>query len=206
MIQMLKRDFYLNRMVIGIYILFVPLIYIMNTDPFYIYGGATTGLVFNVFFYDNKNHITRFISSLPVNKKAIVFGRYLFLLFAIVIILFYQWLIDSIAHNGLSYLDAEPITPAKIGLIFLSISVTAAIAIPAFYFFESIMKATIFLFILLFVVAFSMAVISELINFIPSVTDTLNQMPVFIPVLSALICLYASFKLSSWIFARKDII
>ncbi|OZU88173.1 hypothetical protein CIL03_13710 [Virgibacillus indicus] len=212
MAQLVKKEFQLNIIYLIFIILFIPFSYVMDMPSTFIFIGAMLGFLFNAFYYDSKNHVNRLTASLPFRKKHVVLGKYVFFLIISAGFLLYLWLVDSIAHYGLPYLESQPLHWFLVLLIFASIAIMLSISIPIYYLIQSYMKAFFVQIVFLFSIAFGIVIIianpfiqvnDSIIRFI---LDIIALQPVLIVVGFSFISLYLSYRLSTWIYIRKDII
>lgn len=216
MLQMMKRDYIINKVYFLIVILLVPFIYALDMSPQFIYVGIVVGCIFNVFYYDGHNHVSRYIVSLPVSRNHIVLGRYTFLLIVAVTFLLYLWMIDMLVHyffpminNWIFFATSfQPITPAVIIFTFIPIIIVVAVSVPIYYFFQSFIKSLLAQGALLFIGVLCMAIFGKYIpeSIIIIIIDMINIQPVLIMFILSIICLSISFKLSATIFTKRDII
>lgn len=214
MLQMMKRDFLINRFYFLIIFLALPVFYVMDLSPLFMFAGMMLGGLFNVFYYEGHNHVNRFISSMPIKKEITVIGRYIFLQLVILFFILYLWVVDIVSHYGLPYISYQPLTLFSLILTITFINIIIAISIPIYYFFQSFMKSLLFqgaLFIM-FVVSFIIIVRNfDLlsIHFIASaltmIESLLSVQPYLVPILFSIVCLFLSYKLSVRIFTKKDI-
>src|SRR5690625_1424383 len=65
--------------------------FVIEIAESFIFIVAFFALVFSLYTYDDRNHVHRFIISLPVKKADIIRGRYIYSLFIIIILLFVLW-------------------------------------------------------------------------------------------------------------------
>lgn len=212
MAQLVKKEIQLNIIYLIFIILFIPFSYVMDMPSTFIFIGAMLGFLFNAFYYDSKNHVNRFTASLPFRKKYVVLGKYVFFLIVTAGFLLYLWLVDTIAHYGLPYLESQPLHWFLVLLIFASIAIMLSISIPIYYLIQSYMKAFFVQIVLLFSIAFGIVIIiaNPLIqvndSIIRFILDIIVLQPVLIVVGFSFISLYLSYRLSTWIYIRKDII
>ncbi|MEN1967448.1 ABC-2 transporter permease [Lentibacillus sp. N15] len=208
MVHMLKCDLALNRGFIEFVIFFIPIIYLLNLEPIYMYSGLMMGICFNTFYSNAKDKANRFIVSLPISKFVIVSSRYIFFLSVIAGCVIYQGLIDILIHEWLPSLQMKPLTIMSIGWIFIIISIATAIALPIYYMCRSFMMATVIIFSVLLIVAFSLGMLSAAVNDVATFFSALNNMVSYpwmlISILITLVCTVLSFQLSLWIFRRSD--
>src|SRR5699024_2153283 len=158
MVHMIKRDYYINFLYVLIIILALPLIYWAQISPLFAYLGVIIGFIFNVFYYDNHNHVSRSIVSMPINKKQIVLGRYTFLFFVTVLFLLYIWFIDTLVHyfapklSGLlPIIPYKPISLTSALLVFAGIMLFILISILIFYLFQFFLNTFFFLYIIIII-------------------------------------------------------
>src|SRR5699024_10656733 len=97
MLQMVKRDFQIHSYQLIPIFIFTPLVYVMNTSIVAIYLFAVFYLNFIVFYSDQKSHVNQFLVSMPLQRKSITLGRYVFFLISSLIIIVYHLVIDRLA-------------------------------------------------------------------------------------------------------------
>lgn len=209
MIQLLKREFYLNRIFLLIVFLTFPVIHGV-VYPLLVFGAILGFATYQSFYDEFKNHVNRSLVSMPIKKEYIVLARYLFLLFAIILSFFYLWLIDNFANVGLPVLDFGKTIGLSLFLMAILFGLILSILIPFFYYFQSFQKTFITHLLLLFVflIGFKLFVESpdfSHASFIDKILDIISIEPFFIPIVCALGCLYISYKLSVYFFNQKDI-
>lgn len=142
MIQMIKREYVLNKLFfLSVYLLF-PFIYLVNISPIFMYFGIILGYIFNLFYYDHHNQLNHFIVSLPIKKSNIVLGRYASSFTFMTVSLLYLWLIDTLAHYAFSLIEFlptieyKPITASTIIGTFILITIAVTVSMPIYYFFQ----------------------------------------------------------------------
>lgn len=193
MIQMMKRDFYASRWYILIIFLLIPLFYAINVQYQYIYGYAILFIIFVIFNADYKNKINRFLVSLPIEQRKLVTGRYAYSLFVLLLLLIFHYIVDAIVHAGLPSLDVEPLTGQTILFIIFSLTIGISLSLPVYYFFKSFIIAAFVNGLLLgfglFHIQFS----------------TIHMHSNLISSLFSIGFLYGSYRLSFWLFERKDL-
>lgn len=59
MLQLIKRDYLINQMYFVIILMAIPAIYIFDISPLFMYMFIMFGVLFNVFYYDDHNHVYR---------------------------------------------------------------------------------------------------------------------------------------------------
>src|SRR5690625_6879344 len=65
--------------------------FIMSLPASFIFVVSFFALIFSLYTYDNKNHVQRFIVSLPVSKKDIIRGRYIYSVCTVIFLLLILW-------------------------------------------------------------------------------------------------------------------
>lgn len=216
MLQMMKRDYYINKSYFLIVLLIFPFIYVLDISPQFIYAGIIVGCIFNLFYYDGHNHVSRYIVSLPVNRCHIVRGRYFFLFIVSVTFLVYLWVIDMLAHyffpmiNNWIFFETSypPITPIVLMVTFIAVVIIVGVSVPIYYFFQSIIKSWIVQSALLFIGVLGIANFGKYISesIVITILDIINIQPVLIPITLTFTGFYVSYKLSATIFAKRDIV
>ncbi|WP_058949212.1 ABC-2 transporter permease [Oceanobacillus picturae] len=206
---LMKRDFYINAIYFLIIALAIPALYIIEMAEFYLYFGIMMGFLFNLFYYDHRNNVNRFIGSLPVKLQHVVLSRYVLLLVVVVGFLLYTWLVDSLAHNGLPYIESKTMSSIEITILFTLISIAISISIPIYYFVKSITTALAIQGGLLIFGTFTFAILTgnELITFHDSLLlwffDLIEIQPIVMLIIISLVFLYLSYLLSARIYIKK---
>src|SRR5690625_1176344 len=90
--NLVKQNFLIHSpyTYIGI-ILGMMVAFLMAIPASFIFVVSFFALIFSLYTYDDRNHVQRFIISLPVSKKDVVRGRYLYSLFTIILLLLILW-------------------------------------------------------------------------------------------------------------------
>src|SRR5690625_7882335 len=65
--------------------------FIMALPASFIFVVSFFALIFSLYTYDNRNHVQRFIVSLPVSKKNIIRGRYIYSVCTVIFLLLILW-------------------------------------------------------------------------------------------------------------------
>ncbi|WP_404454574.1 ABC-2 transporter permease [Oceanobacillus kapialis] len=206
---LMKKDFYINGIYYLIISALIPLFYVMEVDQHYLYYGIMIGFLFNLFYYDHRNHVNRFIGSLPVKLRNVVWARYITMFLILVCFILYVRLVDSLAHYGLPYLEFQPMTALEIMILFTSISITIAVSMPIYYLVKTFMKAIGIQMGLLLFSTFTFAIMigNDYITFyeplLLGVFKLIDIQPYLMLTLISLLFLYLSFLLSAWIYTKK---
>lgn len=158
MLHLMKRDYYVIHLYMLVILLAIPFIYIAQISSLFAYVGIMMGFIFNVFYYEGHNHVSRYIVSVPVSKSQIVLSRYMFLVITATLLLLYIWFIDILAHYLSSVIrfwspdfTNQPITFQTVLFLFMGILVIASITIPIYYICQSVIKALLIQSALLFI-------------------------------------------------------
>lgn len=214
--HMMKRDYVLNKMMFFIVSLFIPLIYIFQVSPLFIYSGIILGVIFNLFYYDSHNQVNRYMVSLPISKKQIVMARYAFLLTVMVFYLLYTWIIDALAHRLIPNLDIlpdlmyAPISLRSAMMTFSVIMLIMTVVVPIYYFCQSFITSLLVqggLLIIGFIgFAYLFSKLPEsTLKSIANIAKWIYTNPTPFTIMFSIVTLAISYPLSLWIFTRKDI-
>lgn len=219
MIEMMKRDYYINQMYFLFVVIFIPFIYVFNLSPLFIFIGMMIGSIFNLFYYDNHNHTNRFIVSMPVNRNVVVLSRYLSIMIVTIILLIYLWIIDYLAHTFIlpfisDWIPAFEIQPVSLILLmftFFAVVVITSVSIPIYYYFQSFMKSLIAQGVLFVIGIIGFTLFILFMDYIPEkvillVLDLIDFQPIVSFIVCIAICLTVSYKVSTFIFAKRDIV
>lgn len=207
--QLMKKDLYLNGIYYLVIVLLIPVFYVIELSEIYFFFAIILGFLFNLFYYDNRNNVNRFIGSLPVKLHHVVLSRYASLLLFVVGFLLYVWLVDSLAHHGLPYLASQPIDPISMTILFTTICMIVSISLPIYYFVKSFNKTFFLQIIFLLFSSFAFAVIqgNELISFhkpfLKWLFDVIAFQPIVILIVISLVFFYLSYLLSARIYTKK---
>ncbi|MCG3420250.1 ABC-2 transporter permease [Oceanobacillus jordanicus] len=208
-LHLMKKDFYINSFYYGFNALLIPLFYVMGFTESYFFFVIMIHFLFNLFYFDHRNHVNRFISSLPVKLHHVVLSRHLYLLLFLIGFLLYVWLVDSIASKGLPYLTSQPIDALSITLLFTTICIVVSLSMPIYYLVTSFNKAFVIqMGLLVFsTFAFSVTLGNDLITFHEPILSWFSNLieiqPIIILVAISLVFLYLSYLLSAWIYTKK---
>src|SRR5690625_6076300 len=133
--QIIKRDWYSMWPFIVFAFGFVAVIYALQWDPpnGFLLSYLLIFLFASLFFNESKSKVNRFFISLPVKRKHIVLGRYLFVIgFGHLFILF-TWLIDIVFLLGERLSGEEFIIMIMMMNFIISVSLTIYISIYLIY-------------------------------------------------------------------------
>lgn len=218
MLQMMKRDYLINKIYFLMIFLAIPFLYTLDLSLLFMYLTIIVGAIFTVFYYDDYNHVYRALISMPIKRSQIVFARYLFLFTTTIIFLLYIWLIDMFVHNPFSILKSivptvsyQPISAITILLTFLFISIVVAISTPIFYYFQSFMKSLIAHGVLLVIGVMTITIFGKYLDLIPKpyvrlALYIIAYQPLLFVIGFSIICLYISYLLSTFIFSKRDVL
>lgn len=182
----------------------------MNTQNVIVYFYVIFFYIFFTFNADHKNNVNRLLISLPINRKQVVAGRYLFSFISFLLLLSFHYIVDKLAHYGLRYLEFEPLTGLKVVLIITFFSIGVSLSIPIYYFFKSFQIA-VYVHIMFFffgMIGIGIIIGNPYIDFVGMTKSIMNLIaiqPYVILLLFSAVCLYGSYRLSVWLFSRKDI-
>ncbi|WP_226035819.1 ABC-2 transporter permease [Aquibacillus saliphilus] len=142
MLSLLKKDLVLNqRQFIGVSLIILITSFSFPTAHFYIFFSCI--LTSNLFMSDSKNHVNRFLQSLPVSKSLIVKSRFIYILLETTFFILLLWGINAVAFYGnASKFPWEQIylyTLNDILFVFGIVLIIQAISIPLYYKFDSVL-------------------------------------------------------------------
>ncbi len=183
----------------------------MNVPSIGITIWIISGFIPLVFFLDSQNNVNRFLVSMPIQRKQLVLARYLFLLSITLGAMLFLWLFDAVAYQRLPYLILQSMTGFEILQLFIVNSLLLSIYIPFFYYFRNFTRAVTFFMLSAVFFIYSYAVITgnPLISFDDPIRDFLinitNGQSIYLLIFSGIV-LYLSFRLSFWLFTKKDIL
>ncbi|RDW15594.1 ABC-2 transporter permease [Oceanobacillus chungangensis] len=209
MLQILNKEFQLSFSNIILTIIFIPIAYILNISSIFLYIGFMFGFIFYAFYYDGKNHANRFIKSLPIKLRHVVLARHLFQLGLSIIVLIYLSIIDALVHHYLPYFSYQPISWITVLILFALTSFISAVSYPIYYYFQSFTTAVAVQIGSLTILASLTGIALNLFHvqlepFIFFILDLIEFQPTLIIILFSIGCLFLSYLLSSWIYARKE--
>ncbi|SHG43313.1 ABC-2 transporter permease [Ornithinibacillus halophilus] len=204
MTSLLKKEFTLNPAYL--YVFFIIIIpFIASFSP-YTLSWIIIGFIIQGIYSDSANRINKYLVSIPVSKVQIVQARYLYLvILATSSILIYVIFLFLLGGPESPILKDVEIIPNEVLIILSLIYLTIAVTLPVYYFFQSFNKSFIGILGSLFTMAMVVGALS-----VSPVADwyTNNSFTSNILLLSAcaLLFLFFSYKLSVWIFSRRDIL
>lgn len=218
MLAFIKKDFLINSWVSYIsFALFMIGTYYIGLSPYFMFIVGFFSFSFYVYFYDEKNDVNRFLSSIPVPRKVIVQSRYVYCMLINSFLILFQWgfmtlLSPLLTENHYVYNWRDMIVLFSIG------SIIIAISIPIINRFRSIYYGVGIIFALFAIGTFK--IMDELINVL-NMNDVIdfNKLDAgyvllvekyfpFQPYVTLLIfigvLLYLSMKISIHKFQKKD--
>lgn len=205
--QLIRRDFIVNWGIIALacsFPLITNLLKLPNI-PMSTYTILFMLLFAYTFYYERINHVNRTIISLPIKRNHSVLGRYISLFMICSFYLLYIWLLDSMFFHSII------LNGYLVLFIFTVLSITIAVSIPIYYFFQSIWVSIFVQFTVLFVgsLSFIFMMINPFIHFDPFISFVLDIIfiaPITVSMIISFLFLYVSYLLSCWIFAKKDLV
>ena len=216
---LLIRDFINYKSVYVAIAILIPIGYVFTLPPFHISLGVLLPVLFiGVFYSDHRSRINRYMVSLPVSRKSIVFSRYISMLLVWIGTVLYQLIIGNLIARFVPY-DVftfgwkEIVTLLCLGLIML------AFFVPLFFLFKSFVLPIIIIAVCYFTVFFysldALVNISEMENeiifnyldmwIVPLVESIITVQPYLIlPILSVGL-FYVSIALSKLVINRNEV-
>ncbi|WP_170840817.1 ABC-2 transporter permease [Oceanobacillus limi] len=201
----------LTKFYIIFFFILIPVSYGLNFPIRTTFVWIILGFIIFSFFCDDKNEVNRFLTSLPVKRRQIVFARYIYFLILSAGFSGYIGTIDYFAYQGLPFLERNPISFFGAFELFTITSLLLAVSIPIFYYFRNFNKAITAYFILLFIGAFSFGVAqgNPYLTFDDQLKQKIHQLidvqPYLILTVLSLGSLFISYLLSTWLFTKRDI-
>jgi len=219
MIRLVNKDFQANnwRVYIGM-IVFIFISYLVTIPPTLIFLLSTSAIVFSVYSHDDKSSVNRFLLSMPIVKKDIVKGRYLYSVTIAIGTVFIQLIMMNIISfffetNLYMYTWQDVMT--LIGMA----GVMIAIFLPILYLFRSITNAMFFICFLIGVG--TVLLMNELEHVLPFtntivfndidagfvlLVDRYFPTPAYIVlILFSSLLVYLSLLLSIYLFKQRDV-
>jgi|SRR5699024_6419183 len=200
MSQLLKFECMKNWSIVVAMLIVIAIFSYFDPDDYFHFIFS---LFMLIVFTQHTDEEHRFFISLPVKKGSIVLSHYLFIVLAssgfLLFQLFLYWLVSANNHTLFLLLFTVPFSfSIMIGLI--------AIALPFYYFFKS--QWTAFFAQLVTVVALSILFTGWLSSPFTYLTDKVMDIiviePISISIISCLLVLFLSYKISCWIFYKRD--
>src|SRR5690625_3933385 len=204
--QIIKRDWYSMWPFIVFAFGFVAVIYALQWDPpnLFFLAYLLIFLFASLFYNESKSKVNRFFISLPVKRKHIVLGRYLFVIgFGHLFILF-TWLIDIVFPLG------ERLSGEEFIIMIMMMNFIIAVSIPIYYAINEIWLAIIIQTIVLLVSTFIFVYIAadpyDIFNsFMEVLLYIVDLQPILFVITTSIVMLTISIFISQFIFLRKDI-
>lgn len=142
MFPLIKQHFIMNTTISHLAIaLMIAGAYFVTIPPTFLFVISILSLPIILFFYDDKNHVNRWMISLPIAKKTLIQSRYLFTAIMSVIILLFQVLI-MISLSSLSELSRYMYDWRDIIVLLCMSFIITAICMPIYYAIRSFAVAT----------------------------------------------------------------
>jgi len=205
---------------IGI-VLFILFAVLVNIPGSFTFVVAFFTIILSLFIYDNRNHVSLFTLSLPISKRDFIAGRYIFSVATIITILIIMWVAMNLLFLTQLDSDGRYLYHWKDMIILFTIgSLMLSIVLPIHYLLPFNIAASILAigFLLGTYYYISMMVNSlerndaDLImlndldaGLIIFVEESLPFLPYIILTIGAIIALYLSMTLSTFIVKRKDV-
>ncbi|MFD2044865.1 ABC-2 transporter permease [Ornithinibacillus salinisoli] len=210
--QVFLKELQLTKVYIIFFIFLIPFTYGMNVPITGINIWILLSFIFLSFYSDSRNEVNRYLISVPIFRKHIVFVRYIFFFILTSGFTLYLWLIDHLANQGLPFLGNSPLTGSSILWLFALTCIIVSLSLPILYYIKSFHRAMAVLMTLVFFSALFYGIIvgNPLITWDESIkhfADNLSHIQLFVSLTAlSLIFLYLSYKLSAWIFMKRDLL
>ncbi|MUV38986.1 hypothetical protein JNUCC1_02858 [Lentibacillus sp. JNUCC-1] len=218
--SLIKRDLFLNwQSHVFLILLGLPFVYLVGIPPVYtLLGIVFPALAINVFYYDDKANIDRFLHGLPLSPKQIIRSRYVYLIGIHVFAMLYQWAAAGVIVQLVGGNTYFIYTWMDLIIILSGIVIGTALVVPINHFFRSFTVSAMVTSIIYIALVFTSiallaplamkdgwVMISELDNGLTQLVE--NRIPfmpyITLPVCAALLFLL-SMKLTEWKFMQQD--
>lgn len=195
---LLKREYLKNWPIV------LSLLAVITILPFF---GLDDGFGFlyapmiMMVFSNNTNQDYQWLLSLPVTKKRIIISRYLFVFSAYILFFLSQYLLY------LYVFTKERMTnPITVSLLFCLLFLIISISLPIFCFFQSTWRAFFsqLAALVLLGILFVVLVQNPFKDMTASILNIFSTAPFLIMMLFSAIVTWFSYRLSYWIFKRRD--
>lgn len=200
----LKKDLSLSKLYLIITPFLLAILHFGDAGNIGVYSYILLFASYYPFYTDFHNEMNRFMVSLPISRKQIILSRYL----AILILMFFTIALHFLIDYTLSliFLEARPFSFQPLVLLFtLSfIIILVSIILPVYYYARSFLRGFSINFYLLML---GMIISFGLVNSVdPSkLLNSLSLNPYLLLITLSALCLAISYRLSVFIFSRKDL-
>ncbi len=208
--QLVKRDY----SIIFIFIIFALLfkfamfgfaaISFLSSDNMYFFSFVLMMLYALIFHFDNSSKIMRIIVSLPIKKRHIIISRYISLYTIGLIFLSFAFVVDY-------SLDQQAVHLINVYLAVCTFTIYIAISTPVYYFFKRLwVSIAVHYFLIIFSsLAFAFLFVDPFDWFTPFLNvafTILDFQPVVVSLLCLILLMYGSYRVSYFLFSRKDVL
>lgn len=155
MMKLVKRDFSLTRPYEYVVMLSMFIIaHLISLPPYFLFTVATLSTVITMFYIDYRDHVQRFFTSLPIERKNVVWSRYVTAICTLVSFLMLQVGTMLLMKNAMPdrlyfFYDWQDII-----IVFCIGVLIIACTIPFFHLFKSFYVSIIFIVFIFFTVVF----------------------------------------------------
>jgi len=208
--QLIKRDYTIIFFFIIFAFFFRLMLHVFAGLPFFSYSNLyflsfVLMLLYALLFYlDDRSKVMRTIVSLPIKKRDIIKSRYIALYTIGLILLFFTLFFDY-------YIDQQTFHFIKMYVAVCALTIYIAISTPIYYFFNQIWIRIVVHYILLIFSAFAFAFLFAdpfewFTPFLTMVFTLLDLQPLLVSALLLMVIMYGSYRMSTFIFNRKDVL
>lgn len=219
MFSLLKKDYYVQNWVsysslaIGLIAL-----YIVNIPPIFLFSTFFLSLLITLFYYDDKNKTNRYFGSLPVSKKKMVLGRYIFLAGLAMVLLLFQWMVTLYIPQVLP-ISRYTFDWRDTIVLYAIALVMVAVGSMILYSFRSFLLSTSILLVLYFISTFMLfAPLLKVLGmtdyiyfnemdhgFVLLVEKYISFQPYLVLIAAAFLVYYIFLKVTQWIVSKRNL-
>lgn len=206
--QLVKRDYHIILYFILFAVFFKLALFVLaaistSTDNMYYFSFILMMLYAVLFYIDDNAKIMRTILSLPIKKRQIIMSRYLSLYTIGLILLAVGFMIDYL-------IDPQSFHFIIVYVAFCAFTLYIALSTPIYYLFKRLWaRIVVHYFLIIFgALAFALLFVDPFDWFtgILNVAFTiLDYQPIVTSLLFLMIMMYLSYRISYFIFCRKDV-
>lgn len=200
----MKKDLSMNKIYFIAVLFLLPILHAGDAGNIGIYSYMLLFSTYYPFYTEFHNKMNRFMVSLPVSRKRIVFIRYVTIILLLFTTVAMHFFIDFLLSRVFPKVEFTSIDPLMLPFIVLFLSILISIILPIYFQAKS--------FILGFSVNFCVLLFAMIVGFgivnsidVPVFLKRLSVSPFILLLTVSGLSLYASYRISVHIFSKKDL-
>ncbi len=208
--QLIKRDYSNISFFIVFAMLFKLAMFVFaavsffSSDNIYFFSFVLMMLYALLFYFDHSSNVMRTIVSLPIKKRCIIMCRYISLYTIGLVVLTFSFIVDySLEHQMFHFINVY--------FALCALTIYIAISTPVYYLFKRlwISIAAHYLLIIFSSLCFAFLFVDPFDWFTPFLNlafTILDFQPIVVSLLFLITLMYGSYRVSYFLFSKKDIL